>query len=106
MKRYDIHRVDFNPTRGAEMSKIRPAVVVSRDELNSVLRTITVCPLTTNLHPTWRTRIRVELAGRGAEIAADQIRTISVARVRDQLGSLDEVSAAALRRLLTELYGE
>ena len=32
--RYDIHWVDLEPVRGAEMRKTRPAVIVSLDVLN------------------------------------------------------------------------
>ena len=41
-----------------------------------------------------------------AEIAVDQIRTVSKARLRASLGSLSESEAAALRRLISEMYGE
>jgi mRNA interferase MazF len=40
-----------------------------------------------------------------AEIAVDQIRTISKARIGERLGKLSEHDAAALRRLITEMYG-
>ena len=36
------------------MRKTRPAVIVSLEALNRVLPTVTVCPLTTQLHPAWR----------------------------------------------------
>jgi len=34
VERYGIYLADLNPTRGAEISKTRPVVVVSRDEMN------------------------------------------------------------------------
>lgn len=88
------------------MAKARPVVIVSRDELNAVLKTVTVCPLTTSIHPAWRSRIQIKLAERDAEIAVDQIRTISAARLRDKMAALSEAKAAELRRLITEMYGE
>ena len=106
MKRYQIHWTRLDPVRGAEMAKTRPAVVVSRDELNAVLPTVTVCPLTSRLHPTWRTRLACKVAGRPAEIAADQIRAVSKSRLGKAVGRLSPREAAALRRLLTEIYGE
>jgi mRNA interferase MazF len=33
-KRYGVYWVDLDPTRGRELKKTRPAVIVSRDELN------------------------------------------------------------------------
>jgi mRNA interferase MazF len=106
MKRYEIRWTTFDPTLGAEMAKTRPAVIVSLDVLNRALRTVTVCPLTTQLHPTWRSRLPVRCTGRLTEIAVDQIRTVSKVRLGDKIGSLTKDEAAALRRIITEMYGE
>ena len=106
MKRYEIRWTNLDPTRGAEMAKTRAAVIVSLDALNQVLDTVTVCPLTTQLHPTWRSRLQVRCGGRPAEVAVDQIRTVSKVRLGDRIASLGRNEAAALRRLITEMYGE
>ncbi|MBP7637207.1 MAG: type II toxin-antitoxin system PemK/MazF family toxin [Kiritimatiellae bacterium] len=106
MKRYDILWAEMDPVRGAEIAKTRPVVVVSLDVLNEVLTTVTVCPLTSQIHPGWRSRIQIRCAGKSAEIAVDQIRAISKQRLGRKLGSLAESDAAALRRLITEMYGE
>ena len=48
----------------------------------------------------------VRVARRDAEIAVDQIRTIAKSRVGKRLGILSSRDAGALRRLITEMYGE
>ncbi|MBI3769714.1 MAG: type II toxin-antitoxin system PemK/MazF family toxin [Deltaproteobacteria bacterium] len=106
MKRYEIRWVALDPTAGAEMAKTRPAVIVSLDVLNRRLQTVTVCPLTSQLHPAWRSRLQVGCGGRPAEVAVDQIRTVSKVRLGDKIGSLGKDDAAALRRVITEMYGE
>ena len=106
VERYGIYLADLNPTRGAEIAKTRPVVVVSRDEMNQYLDTIVVCPLTTKLHPRWRSRIPVTCARRKAEIAVDQIRTISKDRLAKRLDDLSVGDAARIRRLIVEMYGE
>ena len=106
MRRYEIRWADLNPTQGAEMAKRRPVVIVSLDLLNDQLQTVTVCPLTTSLHPAWRSRLRVRLGRHKAEIAVDQIRTISKRRLGPKAGTLSEAQSAALRRIITEMYGE
>ena len=106
MKRYEVRWAQLDPTQGAEMAKTRPVVIVSLDVLNERLQTVTVCPLTSQLHPTWRSRVEVRVAKRRAEIAVDQIRTISKARLGKKLGALTPTDASALRRLITEMYGE
>ncbi len=103
--RYNIHFADLNPTIGAEIRKVRPVVVVSRNAMNRILDTVVVCPLTTSLHPQWRSRIQVTCAGRAAEVAVDQIRTISTQRIRERIDRLDAEAARRLRRLITEMYG-
>lgn len=88
------------------MAKTRPAVIVSLDELNERLQTITVCPLTTQLHPTWRSRLQVRCGRQPAEIAVDQIRTVSKSRLGKKVDKLSDAEAATLRRIITEMYGE
>jgi mRNA interferase MazF len=91
---------------GAEMAKTRPVVIVSLDALNEHLRTVTVCPLTSTLHPGWRTRVPVRIAQRDAEVAVDHIRSVSKTRLGRKLGTLTESEARSLRRRITEMYGE
>lgn len=44
--------------------------------------------------------------GQQAEIAVDQIRTVSMSQVGEKIGALTKEEAATLRRVLTEMYGE
>ncbi|WP_028575430.1 type II toxin-antitoxin system PemK/MazF family toxin [Desulfonatronovibrio hydrogenovorans] len=106
IKRYDIYVADLNPTLGGEIKKVRPVVIVSQNEMNKHLDTIVVCPLTSKLHPLWRTRIQIKCANRNAEIAVDQIRTIRKQRLRKKIDYLSEGKAAQLRKLITDMYGE
>jgi mRNA interferase MazF len=103
--RYAIHFANLDPTRGSEIAKTRPVVIVSHDEMNRYLDTVVVCPLTTKLHPRWRSRLQVTCAGRRAEVAVDQIRAVSKERLGRKLDALEPAVAAILRRLITEMYG-
>ena len=105
-RRYAIYLADLNPTVGGEIRKVRPVVVVSRNEMNQFLDTVVVCPLTSVLHPRWRGRLPIHCAGKDAEVAVDQIRTISKQRLKKQLDSLSAQESAQLRHLITEMYGE
>lgn len=106
VERYGIYLAVLDPTRGSEISKTRPVVVVSQEEMNRFLDTVVVCPLTTKLHPRWRSRVETVCAGRKAEIAVDQIRTVSKVRLGRRLDALDPATAGQLRRLITEMYGD
>jgi mRNA interferase MazF len=104
-KRYNIYLADLNPTIGSEISKVRPVVVISQNAMNRNLETIVICPLTSKLHPTWRSRLQVDCTGKAAEIAIDQIRTISQQRLKQKIDQLSDESAAQLRQLIVEMYG-
>ena len=106
MKRYELRWARLDPSTGAETAKTRPVVIVSLDVLNERLQTVTVCPLTSQLHPGWRTRLPVRVARKRAEVAVDQIRTISKSRLGTKLGALSAGDAKQLRHLITEMYGE
>ncbi len=106
VKRYDIYLADLNPTLGSEINKVRPVVVISQNEMNQHLETVVVCPLTSRLHPQWRTRIQIKCARKDCEIAVDQIRTISKQRLKQKLDQLSGDQAARLRKVITDMYGE
>jgi mRNA interferase MazF len=105
VERYSIYWVDLNPVIGSEISKVRPAVVVSDNLMNEHLQRVVVCPLTLKLHPRWRSRILIDCAGKPCEIAVDQIRTISKFRIQKVLDQLNDVNAEQLRSLIVEMYG-
>jgi mRNA interferase MazF len=88
------------------MAKTRPVVIVSLDTLNRILETMTVCPPTSELRPSWRSRVQVRCGGRPGDVAVDQIRTVSKSRLGDRIGTLSKDEAATLRRVITEMYGE
>lgn len=103
--RYGVYLADLDPTRGREIAKTRPVVVVSQDDMNRFLDTVVVCPLTTKLHPRWRSRVQTACAGRKAEIAVDQIRTISTLRLVRKVDVVNAPTAERLRHLIVDMYG-
>ena len=103
--RYGVYLANLDPTVGREIAKVRPVVVVSLDAMNEFAGTVVVCPLTTTLHPVWRSRLPVRCAGKSAEVAVDQIRTISTLRLTKRIDSLSTEKAARLRELIIEMYG-
>jgi len=105
-ERYEIYFADLNPTIGSEINKIRPVVIISEDEMNTNLETVVICPLTSRLHPKWRTRLQIDCAGKQAEVAVDQIRAISKKRLRQKIDRLSGPQGSQLRRIITEMYGE
>ncbi len=104
--RYEIYLANLDPTVGSEIKKTRPVVVVSDNLMNRFLGTIVVCPLTTKLHPSWKSRLQTTCEGTSSEVAVDQIRAISKLRLIKKLDELSESNARALQSLISEMYGE
>lgn len=102
-RRGDVLRIELDPTRGSEIRKSRPCVVVSPDELNRHLRTLIVAPMTTGgqAYP-WRVPCRFQR--QDGFIALDQLRTIDRERVGRKLGRLAPVALGATLTLLQELF--
>ena len=99
VRRGDVFLVNLDPTRGGEIQKTRPCVVVSPDELNAHLRTFIIAPLTTGTH-SYPFRIACRFEGKSGHIVLDQIRTVDRERLVRRLGKL---SAATLEQTLTIL---
>ena len=88
--------MELDPARGREMTKRRPALVVSPDEINRGLGTLIVAPVTTTIRP-WATRYTVRIGGKLRSVALDQIRMVDNSRLTKKLAELDP--APALERL-------
>jgi mRNA-degrading endonuclease toxin of MazEF toxin-antitoxin module len=93
------------PLAAREIAKTRPAVVVSLASMNAHLDKIVFCALTTRLRPRSRSRVRCACPGRKAEIAINQIRTISTARLSRRLDRLEPSTAAQVPQTIAEMYG-
>lgn len=104
MKRDEIYWARLDPVEGREIGKTRACIIVSDDLRNELLETVVVCPLTSVIRSHWRTRLAVAVAGRKADICADQIRALAKSQLGKKLGALSARDAAALRRLLGEMY--
>ncbi|MDZ7801829.1 MAG: type II toxin-antitoxin system PemK/MazF family toxin [Trueperaceae bacterium] len=89
MNRFEVHLVTLDPTRGSEIRKTRPCLIVSPNEMNRHVRTVLVAPMTTG-GKAYPTRVPVRFRGREAVIVLDQLRTVDKERVVESLGSLDE----------------
>jgi mRNA interferase MazF len=104
VRRGEIWRVDFEPVRGHEQGRARPALVISNDILNqSASAIITVVPITTKAR-NLRSYLRVEPPDGGlaqvSYLICDQVRTISKERLGRRYGML---SRAALAEVETRL---
>ena len=103
VERYGIYLADLDPTRGSEIRKTRPCVIVSPDELNHHLRTVIVAPMTTagNAYPF---RPACRFAGKMGRVALDQIRAVDRERLRKPLGALSPATLRIVFDVLAEMF--
>ena len=101
--RGDVYLFQLDPTRGSEIRKARPCLVVSPDELNEHLGTVIIAPMTTGgqAYP-WRISRRFQ--NRSGFVATDQIRTVDVDRLARRLGRLAPNSVSAVLSTLEEMF--
>jgi mRNA interferase MazF len=88
----DIVVVNLNPKKGHEVGKIRPAVVISGMDENSILDTIILMPLSTDLiedmNP-YRMRItKRDSLQQDSDILINQVRSLSKQRIGEKIAEL------------------
>lgn len=103
VRRGDVFLVGLDPTRGGEIRKTRPCVVISPDELNACLRTFIVAPLTTGGHP-YPFRVPCRFEGREGCVVIDQVRTIDRDRLVRRLGRLSPSTMGRILATLQEMF--
>ena len=91
MKRFDVYLITLNPTRGAEIKKTRPCLIVSPNEMNDHISTIIVVPMTSKGR-NYPTRIACRFQGTRGQIVLDQIRTVDKTRLVKKLGRVSGVT--------------
>lgn len=103
--RGEVHLVSLDPTKGSEIRKTRPCLIVSPDELNRHLRTVIVAPMTTGgqAYP-WRVPCRFQ--DRAGFVALDQIRTVDTERLVKRLGRLSPTTLGLVQRTVQEMFAD
>jgi mRNA interferase MazF len=103
IKQYQIIIVNLDPTVGREIQKTRPCVVISPDEMNKFLKTITIAPVTSKSKD-YPTRIKFLLEGNENWIAIDQIRIIDSVRIIKIIGELGVKEIRKVKAIIKETF--
>jgi len=102
-QRGEVFLVTLDPTRGSEIQKTRPCVVVSPDELNAHLRTVIVAPLTTGGQK-YPFRVPCRFANKSGQVVIDQLRTVDRERLVRHLGRLSPSTFSRVLGTLQEMF--
>lgn len=100
---YSVILVNLDPTVGSEIRKTRPCVVISPDEMNKHLQTITIAPMTTQSR-NYPTRVEVKHNEQIGWVVLDQIRTIDKQRILKILGKLADKEIIATKNIIRETF--
>jgi len=103
VKQYQIVLVNLDPTIGSEIQKTRPCVIISPNEMNDYLRTITIAPMTSSSKE-YPTRVKVNHNGQLGWVVLDQIRTIDNVRIIKTYDSLTHSEIRACKRVIQETF--
>lgn len=103
VNRYDIYVVSLDPTRGSEIKKTRPCVIISPDEINHNINTVIIAPMTSSVKQ-YPTRVTIEFQGKKGQIVLDQIRTVDKARLIKKIGRLKKAKYEKVTTTLQEMF--
>lgn len=103
LDQYDIVLVNLDPTLGSEIKKTRPCVIISPNEINDNLRTITIAPMTT-ISKNYPTRVKVKHNKKVGSMVVEQIRTIDKSRIIKNLGSLSDNEIILCKQVIRETF--
>jgi len=99
---YEVYLVDLDPTKGHEIQKTRPCLIISPDEMNHVIGTEIIAPMTTKSHK-YPTRIELEFNGKKGWIVLDQIRTVDKTRLLKRAGKIHKIEIVKVKEALKEM---
>ncbi len=103
MNRGDIYWVDLNPTKGSEINKRRPCVIVGATPVNQARHTVVIVPLSTQAKPRPPVTIEVSCLNKKVVAICDQIRAVDKTRLTQSAGQLSIKDLDALDEGLREI---
>ena len=102
VKRFEVWLVHLNPIQGREISKTRPCVVLSPDEM-SALSTVLMAPMTTRGFD-FPCRVSCRFKGKRGLILLDQMRAVDKSRLVKNLGTIGGNTQGKLCSTLQEMF--
>jgi len=103
VRRFDVFLISLDPTKGSEIKKTRPCLVISPDEMNRHIKTVIIAPMTSTLK-SYPTRVTTTFQGKQGQIVLDQIRTVDKKRLTKKLGTISDVAQAKVLNTLQSMF--
>jgi mRNA interferase MazF len=96
MNRGDIYWCDFEPATGAEIRKLRPAIIISNDISNKYIDVVQVIPLTSNTTNIYPSECLINTSLKLAKALCSQLTTLDKSRIK---GFISKISQKEIRQL-------
>lgn len=107
--RGDVWWADLNPVRGREQARKRPVLIISHDVFNARSGTVIALALTTQ-EPSAGFPLTMELTSpslrKRSWVKISQIRTLSVERIDNKIGTISDEELALIIDGLHEIVGD
>ncbi len=103
VRRFEVHLISLDPTKGSEIKKTRPCVIISPDEMNKHIRTIIIAPMTSTIK-NYPTRVTTTFQGKKGQVVLDQIRTVDKSRLVKKLGAISGSAEEKVLSVLQEMF--
>ncbi|MDY0121097.1 MAG: type II toxin-antitoxin system PemK/MazF family toxin [Sulfurimonas sp.] len=105
--RGDICLVNFNPAKGREMGKLRPAIIMSTQDEMEILSTVIVIPLSSliekdalpyRLHIAQREKLQ-----QNSDACIYEIRALSKTRIKEKIATLTQDEVQTVQKALCDI---
>jgi mRNA interferase MazF len=104
-RRGDVYYFDPDPVVGSEQAGRRPAVVISRDSINSTSTVLVVIPISTYRgRRLYSSEVLIEAPegglSRDSVALADHVRAVGIERLHNRIGSVEDETLEAIEKAL------
>lgn len=102
-RRFDVYLISLDPTKGSEIKKTCPCLIISPDEMNRHIRTVIIAPMTSTIK-NYPSRVTTAFQGKRGQIVLDQIRTVGKTRLMKKLGPVSSSAEEKVLKVLQEMF--
>ncbi len=107
MRQKEIWYADLNPTRGSKQSGYRPIVIISGNLLNTYLKVVIACPLTSKIK-NYKGNLIIEPNETNgletkSEVLTFHVRSVSKVRLVKKIGTISDAELKTIKTCLDEI---